>query len=110
MEKQAGRHGGGRWSREGGRRALHKPRLLQHILQKWNGSPVTVAPPTRLLRTHPPPHPRGLSHLILPHHASLGGHHHQMPSRTLTLHMLFPLLTMPCLNFFCQTGQCLSSL
>ena len=23
-----------------------------------------------------------------------------MPSKTLTLRMLFPLLTMPCLNFF----------
>lgn len=59
MEKQAGRHGGGRWSREGGRRGLHEPRLLQHILQKWNGSPVTVAPPIRLLRTHPPSPPQG---------------------------------------------------
>lgn len=85
---------------KGGRRGLHKPCLLQHVVQKWNGSPVTVASPTRLFRTHPPAQPRGLSRLILPHHTSLGGHRPQTPSKTLTLHMLFPLLTVPCLKFF----------
>lgn len=79
---------------------LHKPRLLRHVVQKWNGSPMIVAPPTRLFSTHPTANPRGLSRLILPRHTSLRGHRPQMPSRTLSLHMLFPLLTMPCLDFF----------